>query len=148
MEPTARCKDHQPKILIVEDQYFVAIDNEMTLRSAGLDCVGLATDAAGALALARERRPDVILMDIRLAGRADGVKVATDIYHELGIRAIFASGHADAMTRLEAQEAQPLGWLTKPYSSVQLIQAVNAALAQLQRAEQPSNQAAGSSELH
>ena len=127
--------DHLAKILIVEDQYFVAIDNEMTLHSAGYECVGLATNAERALALAREKRPDLIVMDIRLVGRADGVKIATAIYHELGIRSIFASGHADSYVRQTAQDARPLGWLDKPYSGEQLLNAVRAALIGLQRPE-------------
>lgn len=134
--------DHAAKILIVEDQYFVAIDSEMTLRSAGFECVGLATHAEQALALARETHPDLILMDIRLAGRTDGVRVATDIYRELGIRSIFASGHADAIIRNEAQDAEPLGWLDKPYSAAQLVDAVQAALVQLRHADGPMHEQA------
>jgi DNA-binding NarL/FixJ family response regulator len=141
--------DHAAKILIVEDQYFVAIDDEMTLDSAGFDCVGLATNAEGALALAREKHPDLIIMDIRLVGRADGVKAATDIYRELGIRSIFASGHADAVVRQQAQDARPLGWLDKPYSSEQLLSAVKAALMRLEQSGDPiPARAQGASELH
>lgn len=141
--------DHAARILIVEDQYFVAIDDEMTLDSAGFECVGLATNAEGALALAREKHPDLIIMDIRLVGRSDGVKAATDIYRELGIRSIFASGHADAIIRQEAQGARPLGWLDKPYSSEQLLSAVKAALIRLeQSSESSSTPAQDASELH
>lgn len=134
--------DQHPKILIVEDQFFVAIDSEMTLRSAGFDCVGLATDAQEALALARDKHPDLVVMDIRIAGRIDGVQLAADIYRELGIRSLFASGHADARIRQEAQEAHPLGWINKPYSGRQLLQAVDAALGELRRGDASDSQSA------
>ncbi len=120
-----------PKILIVEDQYFVAVDCELHLRSAGMECVGLATTAASALDLAERERPDLIIMDIRLASRADGVAAAIVIYERLGIRCIFTSAHADELTHKEAERAHPLAWVDKPYSSHQLIAAVQHALDEL-----------------
>jgi two-component system, response regulator PdtaR len=120
-----------PRILIVEDQYFVAIDNELTLRSEGFEVVGLATTAKEAIELADRGRPDLVLMDIRLASRADGVEAAIAIYERFGVRCIFSSGHADEHVRNEAERARPLGWLDKPYTSDALLAAVKQALAQL-----------------
>lgn len=117
----------------MEDQYFVAVKSEMTLQRAGFECVGLVNDAGDAFEVAREARPDLILMDIRFAGSSDGVKAATAIYRELGIRCIFASGHADSRTRHEARDARPLGWLDKPYGSAELVAAVTRGLAELDR---------------
>jgi two-component system, response regulator PdtaR len=117
-----------PKVLIVEDQYFVAVDCELHLRAAGMECVGLANTAAGALDLAERERPDLIIMDIRLASRADGVEAAIVIYERLGIRCIFTSAHADEITRTEAQRAHPLAWVDKPYTSDELIAAIQSAL--------------------
>lgn len=124
--------DRSPKILIVEDQYFIAVDSEANLTSAGFDCVGLATTADQALHLARECRPDIVLMDIRLASSSDGLKAAREIYRDCGIRSIFASGHADRWLREEAEDAHPLGWLDKPYTGTQLVHAVEDGLAQLE----------------
>jgi DNA-binding NarL/FixJ family response regulator len=67
-------------------------------------------------------------MDIRLASRADGVEAAIVIYERLGIRCIFTSAHADELTRTEAQRAQPLGWVDKPYTSDKLIEAIQRAM--------------------
>jgi CheY-like chemotaxis protein len=93
-----------PRILIVEDQYFVAIDSEATLHGAGFECVGLATTAKQAVDMAEREQPDLVLMDIRLASRTDGVDAAVVIYERLGIRSIFCSAHADGQVRL-AREA-------------------------------------------
>jgi two-component system, response regulator PdtaR len=112
------------RVLVVEDQYFVAVDSEMHLRSAGFECVGLAATAEQAIQLASELRPDLVLMDIRLAGEGDGVQAAIEIYRKCGIRSIFTSGHADAVVREEGSKAKPLGWLDKPYSDSQLVRAV------------------------
>jgi len=129
-----------PKILIVEDQYFVAVDCEMSLRAAGFDCVGLAANGDEALALARAEKPDLVLMDIRLSGSSNGVDVATRLFNELGLRSIFSSGHADAVTRRQAEAAHPLGWLPKPYSGVDLIAAVKHGLDELQHNGHPDDQ--------
>jgi two-component system, response regulator PdtaR len=132
---------HVPRVLVAEDQYFVAIDSEANLRSAGFECVGLATTAKDAVDLAEREHPDLVLMDIRLASRTDGVDAAIVIYERLGIRSIFCSGHADAKVRELAQRAQPLGWLDKPYTGPDLIEAVRQALTQLDDRPMPSRPA-------
>lgn len=116
------------RILIVEDQYFVAIDCEMQLRRGGFECVGFARSAAEAREVAARERPDLVIMDIRLAGGSDGVAAAIDIYECLNIRCIFASAHVDANVRQRAARAAPLGWLDKPYSSADLISVVRTAV--------------------
>lgn len=117
------------KVLVVEDQYLVAHDCEFQLLSAGFECVGLASTAAEALALAEREQPDIILMDVRLGDDSDGVRAAIDIYQRFGIRCIFTSGHADSLTRRQAIPAHPFGWLDKPYSGEALVAAVIAACA-------------------
>jgi len=126
------------RILIVEDQYFVALDCEMQLRAAGFECVGSTTTAAGAVNMAEGENPDLIIMDIRLAGGSDGVQAALYIHEHFGIRCIFASGHADANLRQQAAPARPLGWLDKPYDSDRLIWMVRDALQQLQDEREPA----------
>jgi two-component system, response regulator PdtaR len=121
-----------PKVLIVEDQYLVAIDCELHLRAAGMECVGLATTAASALDLAERERPDLIIMDVWLASRADGVQAAIMIYERLGIRCVFASAHADELMRQEAERARPLAWIEKPYSCDSLVETVRRALDELE----------------
>jgi two-component system, response regulator PdtaR len=71
-------------------------------------------------------------MDIRLSSASDGVEAAIDIYGKLGIRCIFSSGHADAHVRRSAERAHPLGWLDKPYTSAQLLDAVKDAVEHLE----------------
>ncbi|MGH8176019.1 MAG: response regulator [Steroidobacter sp.] len=139
---------HTPKILVVEDQYFVAIDCELNLRSGGFECVGLATTAADAVELAEREHPDLIVMDIRLAGGADGVDAAILIFERLGIRCIFASGHADAAVRQIAERARPLGWLDKPYTCSALIQAVREGVAALETEPRAARPRASQAALH
>lgn len=117
-----------PRILIVEDDYFVAIDLEHRLKEAGFAVVGVAACAEEALELAATEKPVLALMDIRIAGARDGIETAIELQKSFGIPSIFATAHGDEATRKRAEEAQPRGWLQKPYSSAALIEAVRSAL--------------------
>lgn len=114
------------RILVVEDQYLVAYDCEFHLKSAGFDCVGLASTADEALDLASRERPDLVVMDVRLANETDGVQAAIEIFERFGIRSIFTSGHADSSTHEHALAAHPVCWLSKPYTPEALVAAVRA----------------------
>jgi CheY-like chemotaxis protein len=100
-----RTMNSPPRILIVEDQYFIAVDCELHLRTAGMECVGLASTAASALDLAERERPDLIIMDIHLASRVGGIEAAIVIYERLGIRCIFASAHIEELSDKDAERA-------------------------------------------
>jgi DNA-binding NarL/FixJ family response regulator len=122
-----------PKILIVEDDHLVALDIEAALLDAGFAVTGIAASAEEALRRAKDERPRLVLMDIRLAGGSDGVAAALDLYREEGIRSLFATAHSDSEMRRRAEDARPLGWLAKPYQPHVLIRAVREALAALER---------------
>ena len=109
------------RILVVEDEYFVALDIEHRLTQAGYDVVGIADSAPSALRIAEEERPDLAIMDIRLAGARDGTDVAIELWERLGIPSIFATAHGDEATKRRAEQARPLGWLQKPSSPEALI---------------------------
>jgi CheY-like chemotaxis protein len=117
-------------VLIVEDDYFVGLDAEEALVAAGFTVVGTAVTAEEAVELAGAERPDLVLMDIRLAGARDGIDAAAEIRRTLGIPSLFATAHSDADTRARGEgAATPLGWLTKPYTHAEVAGAVSGAIA-------------------
>jgi two-component system, response regulator PdtaR len=116
------------QVLIVEDEFFVALDLETTLRGAGFEVVGVANNAVDAVRLAEAHKPSVIVMDVRLVGERDGIDAAIEIFERFGIRSIFASAHNDPGTMARAARANAAGWLAKPYSSKSLLAAVEAAI--------------------
>jgi DNA-binding NarL/FixJ family response regulator len=117
------------RVLIVEDEYFVALDAEDALTSAGFTVVGIAATAEEAIAMAAAERPDLVLMDIRLGGPRDGIDAATEIRVQLGISSLFATAHSDPATRTRGDNAaSPLGWLTKPYTQGEIAAAVAKAI--------------------
>jgi DNA-binding NarL/FixJ family response regulator len=117
-----------PKVLIVEDEYLLALQCEMSLSDAGFEVVGIVSSADEAVKVAKVRQPELIIMDIRLAGTRDGVDAAVEIRKALGIRCLFASAHSDSATMRRAEAAEPLGWLAKPYTPDELVRRAAEAL--------------------
>lgn len=115
-------------ILVVEDEFLVAMTIENELTDAGFTIAGVASTADEAVALARETKPTLVVMDVRLAGKRDGVDAALRIFAETGTRCVFATANADAAVRERAAAAKPLFWLQKPYNGPALIAAVRDAL--------------------
>lgn len=126
-------RDGAARILIVEDEYLVATELEAMLADAGFAVVGVAASADEAVRLAREQRPALAIVDIRLGGRRDGVDAAIEMAQSLGVRPLFATAHSDPAMRTRAQPAAPLGWLVKPYRMEGLVAAVRQALDDLKK---------------
>src|ERR1700742_3592149 len=72
----ANAKNKTPRLLIVEDDYLVAMQVEEALTEAGFEVAGLAASADEALALAAAERPILVVMDVRLSGHRDGIDTA------------------------------------------------------------------------
>jgi DNA-binding NarL/FixJ family response regulator len=124
-EPSGRPR----RVLVVEDDFLVAGEVEHWLLLAGFEVVGPAATADDAVKLAREANPDLVVMDIRLAGPRDGVDAAIEIYRSLGIRSVFATAHSDPRTLARGEDAKPLAWIAKPYSPSALVSQLTALLA-------------------
>jgi len=131
----ARRMDKQgpPRVLVVEDDFLIAMQTEIALTTAGFEVVGPATTAEEAVALAGEAQPALAVMDIRLASTRDGIDAARQLYQDFAIRCIFATAHDDAHTRGRAEPYAPLGWLPKPYTMASLVAVVAEAVAELRR---------------
>lgn len=118
---------HRGRVLVVEDDYFVALTIEDILDKAGYAVLGPVPTAEEAISLAVEERPVLVLMDIRLAGEMDGVDAAIELAAQ-GIRCIFVTAHSDPGTKQRGEKASPYGWVEKPFSTAQLLNAISAAL--------------------
>ena len=110
----------KPKILVVEDEAIVARDIQQQLIELGYLPVGHATRGEQAIALAGELQPDMILMDIQLAGPMDGIEAATEIRNRFGLPVVFLTAFAEADTLARAKLATPYGYVLKPFSGREL----------------------------
>nr|WP_281351625.1 response regulator [Propylenella binzhouense] len=116
------------RILIVEDEWFIAMESDAILRESGYTVVGMAMTADDAVELVGRERPDLVLMDIRLRGERDGIDAAIEIRERFGVACLFATAHSEAALRERGSAAAPAGWITKPFSEQQLLTAVQNAL--------------------
>lgn len=124
--PSASCdKRRKLAVMIVEDEFVIAMDLEMQVEAAGHDVVATARTADAAVTEARRTRPDVVLMDLRLADGSSGIDAARDLYDGWRIRCVFLSGNLDAGTRERVAAFEPLGMLSKPVTPTQLRKALD-----------------------
>jgi signal transduction histidine kinase len=117
-----------PSVLIVEDEAIVAHDLRQTLAEQGFDAFAVASSAEEALARAADQRPDVVLMDIRIKGGADGIAAAQALRERFDTPIIFLTAHADAGTLERAKGTEPSGYLLKPVKSSELKISIELAL--------------------
>jgi CheY-like chemotaxis protein len=117
------------RVLIVEDEVLLAWMSQEILQETGYEVVGVAMDHSAAVAAAIAHRPDLVLMDIRLAGGTSGIEAAIEIFERTGIRSIFLTASGSPEKQLRARPAQPLGWLAKPFDPADLVTLVGTALA-------------------
>jgi len=117
-----------PSVLIVEDEAIVAQDLRQTLIEQGFDAFAVASSGEEALTRAAARRPDVVLMDIRIQGPLDGIAVAATLRERFGVPIIFLTAHADDSTLERAKSTEPFGYLLKPVKSTELKISIELAL--------------------
>ncbi len=129
------------RILIVEDEQITATDIEDTLTRFGYEVVGVAPHAQRAFEMARKHKVHLALMDIRLKGEVDGVDAARRLREEFGIPSIFLTAHADERTVEKAREAEPLGYIVKPFHESELQAAIQMALFRVGRDHQRKQRA-------
>ena len=115
---------HKPAVLIVEDERLIARDMQQLLVELGYDPFAIAGTSEEALLRASERRPDVVLMDIRLKGETDGISTAELLKSRFDLPVIYLTAHADDTTVERAKNSEPYGYLIKPVDAVRLRSAI------------------------
>jgi DNA-binding NarL/FixJ family response regulator len=115
-------------VLIVEDEYLIALGLSAQIQDMGLEVCATADTADGAVAQARMHRPAIILMDVRLRGERDGVDAALAIHDSVGSKIIFITGSREQKTIDRIGQGHAFAMLFKPISDRQLQVAVSEAM--------------------
>jgi two-component system, response regulator PdtaR len=116
------------KILIAEDEAIIRLDLKEMLEEEGFEVVGEASDGEAAIRLAKERRPDLVIMDIKMPGM-DGLTAAERLVEDdvAAVLILTAFSQRDLVQR--AAEAGAMGYLVKPFQKSDLMPALDIALA-------------------
>ncbi len=104
-----------PRVLVVEDEAVIALALEGELAQSGFEVVAVVARGEAAVEVAERERPDVVLMDIRLAGPMDGVTAGERI-GRWGIPVVYLTAHSDPDTQRRMEDADAAACLTKPCS--------------------------------
>ncbi|QDL94947.1 response regulator (plasmid) [Paroceanicella profunda] len=116
------------RILIVEDDRVVRRDLQQQLSRLGHRVVGASATGEEAITLAAAHAPDLVLMDIRLEGRVDGIEAARQIRDAHRIPIIYLTAYADDETVRRAAVTEPFGYLLKPFEEPQMRTVIQMAL--------------------
>jgi signal transduction histidine kinase len=117
-----------PSILIVEDERIIAKDLQQTLAAQGYDAGAIASSAEDAIAAAARRCPDLVIMDIRIKGKRDGIEAAQILQRDFGVPVVYLTAHADHATLERAKLTEPYGYLVKPVKPAELRSSIEVAL--------------------
>lgn len=115
----------EPKVLVVEDEAVMAMLLEKRIRSKGFDVCAVASTKEDAVDYALKKKPDFIIMDIRLSGDSDGIEAAQEIVSRIKTKLIFSTGYSNEKIMAEAMKTHPIAYLVKPFDIIELVTIMN-----------------------
>ncbi|MFT3698793.1 MAG: response regulator [Kofleriaceae bacterium] len=118
------------RVLVVEDERIVARDLRETLVEHGYEVVAAVTTGEEAIVRASQHNPELILMDIRLAGKLDGISAAQEILSTQDIPIVYLTSHGDGETLERAKTTNPFGYVLKPFKGDDVRCAIEVAMQQ------------------
>jgi PAS domain S-box-containing protein len=116
------------KLLIVEDELVIALGLAKSLEKLGYEVIGMANTGEEAVRIAHANAPDLVLMDIILAGAMDGIEAARMILKDADIPIVYLTANADRATVERARDTVPYGYLNKPINDRDLLTNIDSAL--------------------
>ena len=116
------------KVLVVEDEPGMAFLLNRLLEKLGYSVLATVDSGEEAVELVSKTKPDIILMDIYLAGKMNGIQAAELILAKEHIPVIYATSDTDEQTLQNAKSTYPLGYIVKPYDKNVLKSTIEVAL--------------------
>ena len=106
----------------------VACHLQLTITQLGHDVTALCESAEGALQSARQTVPDLVLMDITLKGKMNGIECASFLKELYNVPIIYLTALTDKETMLRAEQSQPFGYISKPFDDEEIADLISKAL--------------------
>ncbi|MCP4214313.1 MAG: response regulator [bacterium] len=104
----------QAKLLIIEDEALIALDLQMSLRELGYDAYKIVSNGRDAIKSVENDKPDILLLDIHLAGEMDGIDTALKVRSFSDVPIIFITGYSTTGLSEEVKHIKPLAMFEKP----------------------------------
>ena len=117
-------QEKKNRILIAEDDFVVGKNLSFSLTEHGYEVLGVKESGEELLMAMKEEQPDLVIMDINLAGMLDGITVAGQINEQLNIPVLYLTSDRDRMTLEKAKLTHPAGYLIKPFDIDELVSAI------------------------
>ena len=115
-------------VLIVEDEALVALELRENVERLGHEVIEITDNAERAVSLALKNRPDLVIMDVRLSGKMDGIEAASVIRRSADIPVVFLTAYSGDEMLTRATQSGPYGYLLKPVQERQLESAIRVAM--------------------
>jgi len=131
--PSDEAGHASPRVLIVEDESVIATSLQRSLTQMAYDVIDWVPTGEAAIDLAERERPDVVLMDIHLAGALSGVETARRIWERLQVPIVYCTAHTDLDTLEAVQTTESYGYVAKPFDSGAVRAAIQLALARREK---------------
>ena len=119
---------HQLRLVIADDESIIRMNLRETLIGLGYLVVGDAGDGVSAIHLARELRPDLVIMDIKMP-KLDGIQAAKVLTEERIAPVLLLTAYSDRELVDRAREAGVVNYIVKPFREAELLPAIEIALA-------------------
>jgi CheY-like chemotaxis protein len=117
------------KILIVEDETITALHLRQQLNHLGYQVSGSASSGEEAVLMAEQLNPDLVLMDVKLAGKMDGVEASERIQEKRAVPVVYLTSYPEVFLQGFGRMQQPGLCLSKPFSTPALEKTIEIALA-------------------
>ncbi|HLC17081.1 MAG TPA: ATP-binding protein [Thermodesulfovibrionia bacterium] len=118
----------KPQIMVVEDEWIVAQNIQKHLQKLGYAVPHIVGSGEEAVRLAEKSNPDVVLMDIVLLGKTDGIETANQIRSRFDIPVIYLTAYADNKMLERAKLTEPFGYVIKPFGDREIQVAIEMAM--------------------
>jgi DNA-binding response OmpR family regulator len=126
MDSNSVCRE--PRALIVEDEILIAEELRDRLSRLGFSIIAAVDSGEEAVVIATRERPDLVLMDIRLKGKKDGVQAAKEIRQQVDVPIVYLTDYYDRVTIDRAKATEYDDYILKPFHRRELQSTIEVAM--------------------
>jgi DNA-binding LytR/AlgR family response regulator len=119
------------KILVVEDEMIIGAKISMQLTNLGYEVTGILPRGEDAILHLQENKPDIVLLDINLKGKLDGIDTAIQLQQIYNIPIIYLTANADDSTFNRAKITKPAAFISKPFKQLDLQRAIELTISRM-----------------